>query len=156
MPITCAKLDICHHRTKFYNLAPLSFDMNSLTLYLTLNRIITINSDNYALLYIFWYSFTHTCPSWIYFSYFLSLASLCLPYLQFRLSIISNYEIQKDTLNYIPIQWFGNMIIFHQHWLARDCGMVGINCIGKCIYLIFNTSLIALISSINTGAFSPN
>ena len=82
--------------------------------------------------------------------------SLCPPPLQFRLNIISNSNSQRGIFNLFPLQCFINIILLHQHFLARDCGMVDIKCIGECIYLFFNTGSIYSISSINVGAFTKN
>ena len=135
MPIACAQLSRCHHRTQFGNLDPLALYLNSITLYINLNRIITINSDNFPPLYFLLFRFTRTFPSLICFRYLLIMDLFCLPPLKFVLNIISNSNSQKGILNFLPLQCFGNIIIFHQDFLARDFGMVGINCIDECIYI---------------------
>ena len=110
MPIACAQLSRCHHRTQFDNLSPLDFDINPLTLYLTLNITITINSDNFPTFYILRCGFTLTWPSYIWFRYFFRLELFPLSPLQFILNIISNSDSKNGILNFLLLQCFGNII----------------------------------------------
>ena len=110
IPITCAQLSRCHHRTQFDNIFPLAFDMNPLTLYLTINITITINSDNFPTFYILRCGFTLTWPSYIWFRYFFRLELFPLSPLQFILNIISNSDSKNGILNFLLLQCFGNII----------------------------------------------